>query len=77
MGVGGQWHVPANLPLGKRPVTHCTGGWVGPKTSVDRCTKSLPHQDSFDPQTVQTVVSHYTDYVIPVHIFAQNLLNKN
>jgi hypothetical protein len=30
MGVGGQRPAPAALPLGKRPGTHCTGGWVGP-----------------------------------------------
>ena len=25
---------------------HCTGGWVGPRASLDRCRKSHPHQDS-------------------------------
>jgi len=29
MGSGGQWHVPAALPLGKRPGTNCIGGWLG------------------------------------------------
>jgi hypothetical protein len=28
--MGGQLHAPAALPPGKRPGTHCTGGWVGP-----------------------------------------------
>jgi len=28
MGVGGQRHAPAALPVRKRPGTHCTGGWV-------------------------------------------------
>jgi len=28
MGVS-QDHAQATLPLGKRPGTHCTGGWVG------------------------------------------------
>ena len=32
MGVHGQHHAPAALPPGKRPGTHCTGGWVGPGT---------------------------------------------
>jgi hypothetical protein len=31
MGVGGQRHAPAALPPGKRPGTHCIGGWVGPR----------------------------------------------
>ena len=30
MGVGGQRHAPAALPLGKRPGTHCIGGWGAP-----------------------------------------------
>jgi hypothetical protein len=29
-GVGGQRHVPAALPPGKRPGTHFKGGWVAP-----------------------------------------------
>jgi hypothetical protein len=29
MWVGGQSHAPANLPPGKRPSIHCTGGLVG------------------------------------------------
>ena len=28
---------PAALPLGKRPGTHCTGGWVGPRAGLDGC----------------------------------------
>jgi len=30
MGVGGQHHAPAALTLGKRPGTHCIGGWWAP-----------------------------------------------
>ena len=33
----------------KRPGTHCTGGWVGPRAGLDRCGKSHPpplHRDS-------------------------------
>jgi hypothetical protein len=44
MGVGGQLHVPAALPPGKRPGTHCIGGWVGPRAGLDGCGKSRPHQ---------------------------------
>ena len=35
MGVGGQNHVPAALPLGMRICTHCTGGWVVLRDGVD------------------------------------------
>ena len=33
--VGGQSHSPVALPPGKRPGTHCTGGWVGPRIGLD------------------------------------------
>ena len=42
MGVGGQRHTPAALPQGKRPGTHCTGGWAGPRAGLDGCGKSHP-----------------------------------
>jgi len=45
----------------ERPGAHCTGGWVGPRTGLDRCGKSRPPW-GFDPWTVQPVASHYTDY---------------
>jgi hypothetical protein len=28
--MGGQHHTMVTLALGKKPVTHCIGGWVGP-----------------------------------------------
>ena len=31
MGVGGQHHAQAALTSGKRPGTHCTGDWEGPR----------------------------------------------
>jgi hypothetical protein len=60
MGVGGQCHASATLPLGKRPGTHCIGGWVGPSASLYVCGKSCP-PPGFDSQTVQPVASCYTD----------------
>jgi hypothetical protein len=36
MRVGGQLHALAALPPGKRPGTHCIGGWVGPRTGLDQ-----------------------------------------
>jgi hypothetical protein len=29
----------------RRPGTHCTEGWVGPRAGLDRCGKSRPHRD--------------------------------
>ena len=43
---GGQCHAPAALYPLERPGTHCTGGWVGPRASLDRCGKTRPHRDS-------------------------------
>jgi hypothetical protein len=42
MGVDGQRHAPAALPPGKRSGTHCIGGWVGPRASLDVCRESRP-----------------------------------
>ena len=30
-------HALAALPMGKRPCTHCTGGWAGHRAGIDRC----------------------------------------
>ena len=45
-GVGGQCHVPAALPPGKRPGTHYIGGWAGPRAGLDSCGKSRLYRDS-------------------------------
>ena len=41
---GGGWLKPhpVALPPGNRPGTHCIGGWVGPRASLDRYRKSHP-----------------------------------
>jgi len=44
MEVGVQRHALASYPR-ERPGTHCIGGWVGPRASLDGCGKSRPHQD--------------------------------
>jgi hypothetical protein len=42
----GQRHAPAAFYPRERPGTRCTGGWVGPRTGLERCGKSRPHRDS-------------------------------
>jgi hypothetical protein len=42
MEVGGHRHTPAALAPGKRPSTHCIGGWVGPRTGLTGSGKSCP-----------------------------------
>ena len=48
----------------ERPGTHCTGGWVGTRAGLDRCGISCSTAPGFDPQTVQPVVSRYTNWAI-------------
>jgi len=61
--VGGKRHVPDALPTGRETKYHCTGSRVGRSEQARKMSPS----PVFDPQTVQPVVSHYTDWVIPVH----------
>ena len=76
MRVGGQLHAPAALPPGKRPGTHCIGGWVGPRAGLGGCGKSRP-PPGFDPRTVQPVSSRYTDNAIPAHKITSKLEGIN
>jgi len=45
---GGGWSTPGpdHFTHRKRPNTHCTGGWVSLRASLDQCKKSHPPQDS-------------------------------
>jgi hypothetical protein len=58
-GVGGQHHAPAALPPGKTryPLYRRIGG---PQGRYGRVRK-ISSPPGFDPQTVQTVASRYTD----------------
>ena len=58
MGVDGQRHGPAALPLGKTryPLYRRLAGAQGRSERVQKI--SLPH--GFDPRTVQPVASRYT-----------------
>jgi len=40
------------------PGTHCIGGWVGPRASLDGCGQ-ISSPQGFDPQTVQPVASTF------------------
>ena len=58
-GVSVQQHAPTSLYPRERPGTQCTGGCMGPKAGLDGRKIALP--PGFDPQTVQPVVSRYTE----------------
>jgi len=63
--MGGQGHTPAALSQGKRPGTHSTVPWVGPRVGIDGCGKSCPPA-GFDPRTVPTLVG--ARFCVPVQI---------
>jgi hypothetical protein len=66
MDMRGQRHAPVALPPRKRPVTHCTGGWVGPTAGLGRA-QEISSQPGVVHRTVQPVASGYTHYAIPAH----------
>jgi len=61
MAVGGQCHALAALPPGKIPLYKWLGGPLSQSGEVQKNSFPL----GFDPQTVQSVASHYTNYAIP------------
>ena len=55
MGLGGQLHAPAASPQ-ERPGSHRVAGWVGPRTVLDGCEKSLSHRVSIPgPYSTQRI----------------------
>jgi hypothetical protein len=56
MELSGQLHALAALHPGKEPSgTHCIGGWVGPRASLDAVEKNL------ELPGIEPVASRYTD----------------
>ena len=66
MGVGGQCHAPAALPPEKTqyPLYRRLGE---PQSLSGQVWKTSPPR-GFDPQTIQPIVRHHTDYTIPAPI---------
>jgi hypothetical protein len=67
MRVGGQRHAPINLSPAKKPGTHCSGGCVGPRASLNGYRK-ISSPPGFDPRTVQPLACRYIDQAIPAHV---------
>jgi hypothetical protein len=62
------WVVNALVALHPRKTrTHCLGGWVASRASMDGYEISLPL--GFDPRTVQSVASRHTHCSIPANSF--------
>ena len=66
--VGGQRHALAALPPGKRPDSHCIGGWVGPIVSLDGCGKSRPHRDSVPDRPARSELLYRQNYPGPLNV---------
>ena len=54
----GQRHSPAVLTSGKRPGTHCSGGCVGPRVSMDGCGIYRLRWDSNPDRQARTIQLH-------------------
>ena len=46
----------------KRPGTHLTVDWVGPRAGLDMCVWKTSPSPRFDPRTVRPVASRYADW---------------
>jgi len=76
MRVGGQRHAPAALPLGKRRLSHCTGGWMGLGDTLDGYEKHRPHQVSNLGTSIHQRVSILTEvFRHPVRTLHGDFLN--
>jgi len=60
MGVGVQRLAPTVLPPGKRPGTHCIGGWVAPGPVWTGAENLAPHRDSIVGPSSQYPVAKLT-----------------
>jgi hypothetical protein len=65
-GVSGQRHAPAALYRREwTHGTHCTGGWVGPRTGLDTVARGkilcLFRESNLGHPVIQYVVRHCTD----------------
>ena len=65
--VNGQRDALAALTQGNKAGTHCIRGWMGSKDGYGRVL-NISHPLGFDPRTVQSVATRYTDNVVPAHV---------
>jgi hypothetical protein len=79
MEVIGQLHVPAALPPGKEPpVTHWTGGWVGPRAGLDAVVKRKilsPCRQS-NPPIIQPVTQRCTTELSRLLVLLAAVINR-
>jgi hypothetical protein len=66
---------PRPLYPRKRPVTHCIGGWVGPRAGMDGCGKSYPTRIR-SPDRPARSESLYRLRIILIVISRKNFLKR-
>jgi len=78
VGVGGKNYVLAALPMGKGPSNCGTGGWMGPRASLEVCggANFLP-TSGLKPQNAQLTAVHYTGYAVPIPLELISVKNWN
>jgi hypothetical protein len=65
---GGEWSASRSCrfnPGEMVPVTHCIGGWVGPRTGMDSLEKRKLDPSGNRTPITYPVARRYTDSVIP------------
>jgi len=74
----GEWSAPASLCPRERPGTHCTIGWVGPRSGLDGRKISSPPE--FDPEPSSRSQTLYrlgypahTSYIYIYRVFHKSL----
>jgi hypothetical protein len=76
MGVRGQLHAPATLPLGRELGTHLIGGWMGRTASLN----VLENRNIFCPARIEALdcPTHglATILTIPLHLVAITKIMK-
>jgi hypothetical protein len=74
-GSEGQCHAPAALYPRKDPIPIVQeAGWTQDRSGQVRKISPLP---GFDPQTIQPVASHYTDYASwPIDLKGYHIINS-
>ena len=77
IALGGQYHAAVALPPGKRPGTHCIGGWVGPRANLETRPENLDATEIRSPDPPALSESLYRlSYPATIWRAAANILNK-
>jgi hypothetical protein len=63
--VGVQRHAPAAVPLGNKPGTHCTGGWLDPRDGLERAENLATTGTRYPDRTARSESLYRLSYLGP------------